>query len=606
MLTVDLHVDRIQGLFDIAVDDVYASPLLLGDVWEHKYEDKGKNVSQPQQITIEQAISRAKKAAKQGNDSKALQLYNAVLQRQPNHRVAKNGLRKLRKKLRQSQSIRAQTTDPSQDQIDAVINLYHSGQIERLELSCRELLQTHPKSLTVINLFGTALQVQGKLREAVQAFDKAIQLNPDSAEAYSNRGNALKELGQVENAVASFNDAVASYDKAIQLKPDFAEAYYNRGNGLKDLGRLDEAVASYDKAIRIKPDFAGAYLNLSALKKYQPGDTQIEIMESLLTDPQSNESSRIELCFALAKANEDLGKYDKSFSYLEEGNRLRKKELHYDIKVERRLFTKIKRKFASERLIPGVLPDEHASIQPLFIVGMMRSGTSLVEQILTSHSKVHGGGELAIMNQLVDPILSNLPDENASQDNSNLSTVEIETVRDAYLEALTALNVPEKIVTDKMPLNFRWIGFVLSAFPAAKIIHLNRDPKATCWSIYKHYFSTKGNGYAYDMGDLAEFYRLYIDLMSFWRERYPHRIYDLCYEELTENQEVETRKLLVFCDLEWEEQCLDFHKTNRLVKTTSASQVRRKMYRGSSEAWKNYEDHLQPLINDLGPLPPGR
>jgi tetratricopeptide (TPR) repeat protein len=563
-------------------------------------------VSQPQQLTIEQAISRAKKAAKQGNDTKALQLYSAVLQRQPNHPVAKKGQRKLRKKLRHSQSIRAQTTEPSQDQIDAVINIYHSGQMERLELSCRELLQTHPQSLTVINLLGTALQVQGKLKEAVQAFDKAIQLKPDSAEAYSNRGNALKELGQVEHAVASYDDAVASYDQAIQLKPDFAEAYYNRGNGLRDLGRLDEAVASYDMAIRIKPDLAGAYLQLSALKKYQAGDTQIGIMESLLTDSQPNESSRIELCFALAKANEDLGKYDKSFGYLKEGNRLRKKELHYDIEVERGLFTKIKGIFASERSIPGVPPDEHASIRPLFIVGMMRSGTSLVEQILASHSKVHGAGELETMNQLVDPILSDFPDENVSQDKRKLSTVEIDTVRNAYLEALTALKVPEKIVTDKMPLNFRWIGFVLSAFPEAKIIHLNRDPKATCWSIYKHYFSTIGNGYAYDMGDLAEFYRLYVDLMSFWRERYPDRIYDLCYEDLTENQEVETRKLLVFCDLEWEEQCLDFHKTNRVVKTTSASQVRSKIYRGSSEAWRNYEDHLQPLIYDLAPLPPGR
>ena len=448
--------------------------------------------------------------------------------------------------------------------------------------------------------------MQGKLKEAVQAFDKAIQLKPDSAEAYSNRGNALKELGQVEHAVASYDDAVASYDKAIQLKPDFAEAYYNRGNGLKDLGRLDEAVASYDMAIQIKPDLAGAYLQLSALKKYRAGDTQIGIMESLLTDSQPNESSRIDLCFALAKANEDLGKYDKSFSYLEEGNRLRKKELNYDIEVERKLFTKIKGIFASERSIPGVLPDEHASIRPLFIVGMMRSGTSLVEQILASHSKIHGAGELEMMNQLVDPILSDFPDENVGQDKRKISTEEINTVRNAYLEALTALEVPEKIVTDKMPLNFRWIGFVLSAFPAAKIIHLNRDPKATCWSIYKHYFSTIGNGYAYDMGDLAEFYRLYVDLMSFWRERYPDRIYDLCYEALTENQEVETRKLLVFCDLEWEEQCLDFHKTNRVVKTTSASQVRRKIYRGSSEAWRNYEDHLQPLINDLGPLPPGR
>ncbi|HSN72560.1 MAG TPA: sulfotransferase, partial [Steroidobacteraceae bacterium] len=156
------------------------------------------------------------------------------------------------------------------------------------------------------------------------------------------------------------------------------------------------------------------------------------------------------------------------------------------------------------------------------------------------------------------------------------------------------------IITDKMPLNFRWIGMILSAFPEAKIIHTKRDPMATCWSIYKRYFFFRGNGYAYDLGDVAEYYRLYADLMAFWHQKYPNAIYDVCYERLTENQEEETRKLLEFCDLEWQEECLNFHKTKRLVKTISATQVRREMYRGSSEAWRKFERHLQPLAKALG------
>jgi len=196
-------------------------------------------------------------------------------------------------------------------------------------------------------------------------------------------------------------------------------------------------------------------------------------------------------------------------------------------------------------------------------------------------------------------ILSKLPDQSVSQDKRKWFQNEINRVHDGYLEKLTALKVPEKTITDKMPLNFRWIGFILSAFPEAKIIHLNRDPRATCWSIYKHYFK-KGNGYADDLGDLVEFYKLYIDLMSFWRERFPNAIYDLCYEDLTENQEQETRKLLTYCDLHWEMQCLDFHQTKRTVQTMSAAQIRKKMYQGSSEAWRKYAVHLQPLINGLG------
>ena len=186
-----------------------------------------------------------------------------------------------------------------------------------------------------------------------------------------------------------------------------------------------------------------------------------------------------------------------------------------------------------------------------------------------------------------------------SQDKSKLSLKEINTTHDGYLESLAALNIPENIITDKMSLNFRWIGFILSAFPKARIINLTRDSRATCWSIYKHCFAGKGNGYAYDMDDLVEFYKLYIDLMSFWRERYPNSIYDLCYEDLTENQKQETRRLLEFCGLEWEEQCLDFHITKRAVRTSSFAQVRKRMYKGSSEAWRKYEEHLQPMINGL-------
>ena len=300
------------------------------------------------------------------------------------------------------------------------------------------------------------------------------------------------------------------------------------------------------------------------------------------------------------KVYEDLVEHDKSFYYLEQANLLRKQELNYKIDDDRRLTTRIRELFTAPNPTLEVPPDGSTSTQPLFIVGMPRSGTSLVEQILASHSKVHGAGELTAMNELASRILSNLPDQNVSQDTSQLSQNAINTVHDDYLEELAALNVPENTITDKMTLNFRWIGLILCAFPDAKIIHVNRDPRATCWSIYKHYFPFKGGGYAYDQVDLVEFFMLYIDLMSFWRERFPNTGYELCYEDLTENQEPEARKLLAYCGLEWEEQCLSFHETKRAVRTASAAQVQKSMYQGSSEAWRNYEVHLQPLISGLG------
>jgi hypothetical protein len=182
-------------------------------------------------------------------------------------------------------------------------------------------------------------------------------------------------------------------------------------------------------------------------------------------------------------------------------------------------------------------------------------------------------------------------------DKEGISQDDILSVNKKYLDSLNSFNLPENIIVDKMPLNFRYIGFILSAFPEAKIIHMKRDPMATCWSIYKYFFN--GNAYSYDQEDLARYYLLYKDLMTFWSKKFPNKVYDICYEDLTTNQEKETRKLLKYCDLEWDENCLNFHTNHRAVKTTSALQVRQKIYQGSSEAWKKYEAYLQPLIKGL-------
>ena len=210
-------------------------------------------------------------------------------------------------------------------------------------------------------------------------------------------------------------------------------------------------------------------------------------------------------------------------------------------------------------------------------LGMPRSGTSLVHQIISNHHKVHGAGELTKLNKFVTPFLKDY-----KNNNSPISKNDLISIRRNYLNELSNLNVDESIIVDKMPLNFRYIGFILTAFPDAKIIHMNRDPMAVCWSIYKYYFP--GNTYSYDQKDIASYYLLYENLMSFWKKLFPDKIYDLCYEDLTLNQKVETQELLKYCDLEWDENCLNFHKNTTAVKTTSAIQVKQKMYKGSSEA----------------------
>ena len=293
---------------------------------------------------------------------------------------------------------------------------------------------------------------------------------------------------------------------------------------------------------------------------------------------------------------------------MHEGNRLRKEELNYSLDKDQNLFSIVKKMFSS----PPSLSYEPSTIRPVFIVGMPRSGTSLVEQIIDSHHAVHGAGESQTFRKLLTLIVRDHLIEDTTtastiiggvnmsiSDMNNLPKKVFLSIREQYLDELSSLNVPENVITNKGLLNFRFIGFILLAFPEAKIVHLKRDARATCWSIYKNNFHQKGIGYGNNLEDLAGFYGLYTDLMDFWHQSFPDKIYDLCYEDLTTNQEEETRKLLEYCELDWDENCLNFHTNKRAVKTASALQVRQKMYQGSSEAWKKHEAYLEPLIKAL-------
>ncbi|MDO8786816.1 MAG: tetratricopeptide repeat protein [Sulfuritalea sp.] len=464
------------------------------------------------------------------------------------------------------------------------------GQFDGAAASYRRALEIRSDYAEAHNNMGNALRDLGQLNEAVASCRRALEIIPDCAEAHNNLGNTLQDLGQ-------FDDAIDSYRQALAITPNYAEAHNNLGNALKSLGQLDEASTSYRRALKIKPDYADAHRNLSVMKRYKPDDPQFAQMLALIASPTLSDQDKIQIGFALGKAYEDIGDADTSFRYLQEGNRLRKKQLGYDIDADKRLFAFIKSTFAVACL--PVLEHAQSPAQltqrPVFIVGMPRSGTTLVEQILASHSQVYGAGELDVLARIADCALRDIKQNHSGQ----LTVATLGSVRADYLAGLDTLDTRAPCVTDKMPLNFRWTGFILTAIPEARVVHVQRDPIATCWSIFKHYFSQKGNGYAYDLADLAEFYKLYVDLMAFWRQRFPGQIYDLNYETLTENQERETQALLKHCDLTWEDRCLEFHKTKRAVKTASSTQVREEMYRGSSEAWRKYKAHIQPMIAAL-------
>jgi len=451
----------------------------------------------------------------------------------------------------------------------------------------------NPKFAKAYNNLGLLYKRLGKDQEAGKKFDEALVIKPDYAEAANFRGVIFQNSGDLENAIKY-------YQKSLVINPNLVDAYNNIGLAEKELNKTDNAIKAFEKALSIDPNFASAYYNLSRFKHYTLSKEQVKKMQLLLSTDGVNQSDLIYINFALASANEGFGNQDDFFKYLHEANHLRKKELNYSFGTSQKLFSIIYEIFTEvPNSIKKPLKINVSTKRPIFILGMPRSGTSLVEQIISSHASVYGAGELSTLMKLLYPILKDRLSNGC--DNNLSSEKNLTLIREKYLESLAHLKTSANIITDKTPANFQNIGFILSIFPDAKIIHLKRDPRAICWSIYKSNWSETGYGFSYNINDLVKFYGLYSKLMDFWHKKFPGKIYDVCYEDLTTNQEQETKKLLEYCELDWDENCLNFHKNKRAVKTASSLQVRDKMYQGSSEAWKKYEAHIQPLIDGLKP-----
>tara|TARA_B100000787_G_scaffold34739_1_gene24111 strand:+ start:219 stop:2129 length:1911 start_codon:yes stop_codon:yes gene_type:complete len=445
-----------------------------------------------------------------------------------------------------------------------------------------------PNFAEAYNNLGVTEKELGLFQKSIKNFEKAIEIDSNYVDAHSNLGNMFQTINKLDNAIEC-------HKRALAINPSYTQSHLNLGNIHLEKGEIDDAIKSYEKSLSINPNYAFAYYNLTEIKKYTITEAQIDKMKSLFSDVGLNASDRIHICFALAKVNERLGNKKELFKFLHEGNRLRKLELNYSASKSEILIPTVKKIFSSP--IPKIKDStiKDSSIRPIFILGMPRSGSTLVEQIISSHRGVYGAGELSTLPTIISPFAKNY----LQNDENNLSEEILLSIRSQYLNELTSFRKPEKVITDKLPLNFQYIGFILSAFPEAKIIHMKRDARAVCWSIYKSNFRNNGNGFAYNLNDLADFYLSYKGLMNFWHKTFPNKIYDMCYEDLTTHQEEETRKLLEYCQLEWDQNCLNFHNSKRAVKTASSLQVRQKMYKGSSEAWKIYEDYLGPLIKAL-------
>ena len=457
------------------------------------------------------------------------------------------------------------------------------GRLEESEVSYNQAIALKPDFAGAYNNLGNTLQELEKLNEAVASYKQSISLKPDFAEAHYNLGITLKELGKLE-------DSLASCTQAIALKPNYAEAHNNLGNTLKELGRLEESEVSYNQAIALKPDYAEVHRMLTSMKKFDSQDEQYSKMLEVYLDKNISEEQLCHINFGLAKAHEDLGNFEQAYTHYDEGNMLRKKLLNYDINQDVELFRKIKS--ACYQIVQKSLEPEKLSknLMPIFIVGMPRSGTTLVEQIISSHSQVTGAGELNFAKQFGSDIATGITEAN----NETLLNF-----RHNYLNKLRNVSNGNLIVTDKMPQNFHYIGLLAAVFPEAKIVHVKRNPAAVCWANYKQYFESKNIGYCYAIDDVISYHKLYENLMVFWSNTLSKKIYNLDYEQLTVNQESETRQLIEYLGVDWDENCLSPQNNTRRVSTASNVQIRQKVYQDSSEQWKKYQPFLNGAFDGL-------
>lgn len=473
--------------------------------------------------------------------------------------------------------------EPPHYALEELFTLQKSGDSTASIEQATALLERFPRSVILLDVIGGVYLKLKEFEKALAWFEKEIERSPDSAAGYFGKG-------EVFFAMADYVRAKNFYEEAIARNSKNSSAFHKLGNVHLQMGEKDLARENLERALELEPDQVELHRALSSAKKFKEGDAQIPKLLSIYGDEKLPDDSKAHICFALAKAAEDLGKYEDCYRYLVEGNALRNKTQLYRIENEETLFAAITKN--SEKVSMGALglADVEVSQVPIFVLGMPRSGTTLTEQIISAHSKVHGAGELGFVarfglglaNGAVEP-----------------SKEAIAKFRNSYLDEIRKLSGGREYVVDKMPHNFRLIGLICAAFPEARIVHLMRDPAAVCWSNFKHYFPAQNLGYSNDLKDVVQFYQMYWDLMSFWRERHQDRIYDLDYEHLTVDQEAETRKLVNALGLDWEDACLSPQKNDRKVKTASQQQVRKEVYKGSSEEWRRYEPYLNGAFDTL-------
>lgn len=459
------------------------------------------------------------------------------------------------------------------------------------EAAFRKVVALAPNNAKALNYLGAVLMATPRRPEAVTHIRQALALDPKNANAYNNLGIIYGDLRQ-------YDEALKNFSKAIAYDPASASAHSNRGYLHMEMGAYPEARRDLTAAIRADPNLAEAFFNLSLLETPGPDTPWLQPLEALYARRESlPPTPRCSLEFAMGKVQEGLGRYDAAFNAYRAGNELYFRAHPYNEAAEERWLEGVQARYTAEVVALGgeAGRDGEDSRVPVFIVGMPRSGTTLLEQILSSHPALHGAGELPLLPEMVRKVRA--PGGNAPEWRALLPKLRM-MGRD-YLDEVWKRAPESAYISDKLPGNFRYLGLLHLMLPQAKIIHSMRDPIDTCVSCYSIRFK-RGHEYSYDLGALGRYYNRYRQVMAHWRRVLPPgAILDVSYEGLIDDPEGEVRRMLEFVGLPWDPACLRFHENKRAVGTASVTQVRQQMYGSSRGRWRRFDAHLGPLVEVL-------
>ncbi len=454
----------------------------------------------------------------------------------------------------------------------------------------QQVAKRQPKNAVIQNRLGITFEKQGKIDKAIQCYEKALALNPKLIEACLNLGKCVLAIDP--------NAAENWFSSVLTIDPSHAEGHYWLGIHAQTMGNFDQATNYFLRAIDLNPEFADAWHRISMNRDFEPSVEQLELLEGQFNDTIDNnpdDNKLITIGFTLGHFKEQSEDYDSSFEYFHSANRL-KARLHRFDKVQHDaqiddIINTFNYAFFHQRRDWG-----STSELPVFIVGMPRSGTTLVEQILSAHPLNHGAGELSLMLDLVASLKNtvSMPAKSHASRFIGLEEKKIADLARQYLMNLQAIEPGARRIMDKLPGNYLRLGIIFLLFPAARIIHCKRDPMDTCWSCYQQNFE-QGLHFTNDLENMGHAYRGYLKLMAHWQEIFSDRIYDIQYEDLLEDPDSYSRSLLQHCGLEWHHEVSNFTNNHRPINTASLWQVRQPVYKTSVGRWKNYRLYLEPL-----------